>query len=134
MADYKQMKVINPADDPLVWWRERDVNLPILAHFARQNLSIPASSCPSESVFSTFGFIWSPRHSRLTGQFRLSSSCHRTPRRQRNWVKNVSYKETTIKLDVMQCNMCHWEQTTPYRVDINCLSITTVIEEDVFKW
>ncbi|XP_063757877.1 E3 SUMO-protein ligase ZBED1-like [Eleginops maclovinus] len=64
--EYKQLREISPAEDPLAWWSQHEAQLPILAHFAKNYLCIAASSCASERVFSTSGNICSPRRSRLT--------------------------------------------------------------------
>ncbi|KAI4827546.1 hypothetical protein KUCAC02_030934 [Chaenocephalus aceratus] len=66
ITDYKLLTDISPAEDPLTWWSQHEVHLPMLARFAKQYLCIPASSCASERVFSTSGNICSPRRSRLT--------------------------------------------------------------------
>lgn len=44
-------------NDPLLWWRENSNTLPNLARLARKWLSIPASSTPSERVFSIAGLM-----------------------------------------------------------------------------
>ena len=72
ITDYKLLTDISPAEDPLTWWSQHEVHLPILAHFTKQYLCIPASSCASEHVFSTSGNICSPRHSRLTEEHLFS--------------------------------------------------------------
>ena len=40
---------------------------PVLAKFAKKYLNISATSCASERVFSTSGFICSDRRNKLTG-------------------------------------------------------------------
>jgi len=63
---YKRIPQISASEDPLTWWKNHAATLPILAHFARHYLCIPASSYASERVFSTSGIICSPRRVRLT--------------------------------------------------------------------
>ena len=45
------------SDNPLHWWRENQHSFPNVANIARQVLCIPATSTPSERVFSTAGNI-----------------------------------------------------------------------------
>lgn len=52
--------------DILAWWKEREVQFPILSAMARDLLSVQASTVASESAFSTSGRIISERRSRLT--------------------------------------------------------------------
>lgn len=63
---YSQMPEVSAEDDPLSWWKTNMGTLPQLSEFARKYLCIAASSCSSERVFSTAGYIVSPRRSRLT--------------------------------------------------------------------
>uniref|UniRef100_A0A671Q033 HAT C-terminal dimerisation domain-containing protein n=1 Tax=Sinocyclocheilus anshuiensis TaxID=1608454 RepID=A0A671Q033_9TELE len=63
---YGQMPEVSAEDDPLSWWKSNMGTLPQLSEFARKYLCIAASSCSSERVFSTAGYIVSPRRSRLT--------------------------------------------------------------------
>jgi len=63
---YSQMPEISAEDDPLSWWKTNMGTLPQLSQFARKYLCIAASSCSSERVFSSAGFIVSPRRSRLS--------------------------------------------------------------------
>ena len=39
-------------DDPLLWWKEREMLYPLVAKLAKKYLAIPASTAPSERVFS----------------------------------------------------------------------------------
>ena len=48
----------------LKWWKKQ-VDLPLLSKLARSYLSIPATSVPSERVFSTAGDILTATRSRL---------------------------------------------------------------------
>ena len=43
------------AEDVLTWWKLHKDKLPILAELARAYLCIPATSAPSERLFSTAG-------------------------------------------------------------------------------
>lgn len=40
---------------PLEWWRQNAEKFPKIAHIARRVLAVPATSVPSESVFSSAG-------------------------------------------------------------------------------
>ncbi len=47
----------DPAQDPLLWWRQRQALFPSVAALARKYLCIPCSSAPSERVFSGLGVV-----------------------------------------------------------------------------
>ena len=51
--------------DPLAWWKEQEKYLPNMAKAAKKYLSIPATSVPSERVFSKAGEIVSARRNRI---------------------------------------------------------------------
>lgn len=51
--------------DPLQWWNERKDTFPLLSKQARKFLSIPATSVPSERLFSDAGNIITDKRNRL---------------------------------------------------------------------
>jgi len=53
-------------DDLLSWWREHERDFPIIARIARSHLGVPATSCPSERVFSAAGNILSSKRCSMT--------------------------------------------------------------------
>lgn len=52
MRIYLKTQQIEIKEDPLKWWQEQMSTFPVLAQVARQILAIPASSAPTERVFS----------------------------------------------------------------------------------
>ncbi|KAJ8014499.1 hypothetical protein DPEC_G00040860 [Dallia pectoralis] len=48
---------IDKEEDPLAWWKVHKLSFPRLARLARKYLCIPATSSPSERLFSTSGNI-----------------------------------------------------------------------------
>lgn len=48
---------VDPDTDPLEWWRQHQPNFSRLSRLARKYLAIPATSAPSERVFSVGGGI-----------------------------------------------------------------------------
>jgi hypothetical protein len=51
--------------DPLDWWKVNEPTFPILAKLARRLLALPASSAPSERVFSKVNEVVNKRRNRL---------------------------------------------------------------------
>jgi len=52
-------------ENPLLWWNEKKVVLPNLAVQARVYLAIPATSVPSERLFSSAGNVFTKKRNRL---------------------------------------------------------------------
>ncbi|XP_061584717.1 E3 SUMO-protein ligase ZBED1-like [Cololabis saira] len=57
LLSYLLSSKIDSEADPLVWWKEHKGEFPKLSVLARKYLCIPATSSPSERVFSTGGNI-----------------------------------------------------------------------------
>ena len=62
---YQAAPTISLQESPLKWWRQNEPNFIHLAKLARCLLGIPATSVPSERVFSTAGDIVTQSRSRL---------------------------------------------------------------------
>jgi len=65
MQVYLSLPPIPAEEDPLVWWKGHTSELPHLSRVARKLLCIPATSVPSERVFSASGHIVSPQRALL---------------------------------------------------------------------
>ena len=63
---YMSMPSVPQDQDPLLWWRMYGARFPVLSRLARKFLSAPATSAPSERVWSAGGEIICERRSRLT--------------------------------------------------------------------
>uniref|UniRef100_A0A1A8M216 HAT C-terminal dimerisation domain-containing protein n=1 Tax=Nothobranchius pienaari TaxID=704102 RepID=A0A1A8M216_9TELE len=53
-------------DDPLIWWKANEQRFPTLAKLANSLLCIPATSTPSERLFSAAGNIVSKKRASLS--------------------------------------------------------------------
>ncbi|KAK3091045.1 hypothetical protein FSP39_016751 [Pinctada imbricata] len=62
---YRTIQPIKYDENPLIWWRDHSESLPLLSFYARTVLCIPATSVPSERVFSTAGDIVSSQRAAL---------------------------------------------------------------------
>lgn len=51
--------------DGIIWWKLNKDKYPILAGIARCYLAIPASSAPSERIFSKYGLVWEKKRGNL---------------------------------------------------------------------
>ncbi|KAI2649132.1 E3 SUMO-protein ligase ZBED1 [Labeo rohita] len=63
---YVSLPAISADSDPLSWWKAHVEEISMLSKVARKYLCIPATSVPSETVFSASGHILSPHRSRLS--------------------------------------------------------------------
>lgn len=56
---YLAFPLVAREEDPLLWWRCNSAQLDLLAGLPKKYLSSPASSVPSEQLFSGAGNIYS---------------------------------------------------------------------------
>jgi hypothetical protein len=66
VAPYRQLSLISEKLDPSSWWREQESTYPAHAALARRYLAMPATSAPSERVFSTGGRVLEKRRAALS--------------------------------------------------------------------
>ena len=66
---YLNIDELNICEDPLCWWKENFNKFRILSLVARDFLCVPATSVPSERVFSKAGNIVSNKRSSLSSKF-----------------------------------------------------------------
>jgi len=59
-------KPIPKDKNPLQWWKENETKFPTLAVVAKSYLAAPATSTPSERLFSAAGTIMSKKRASLT--------------------------------------------------------------------
>lgn len=57
LSSYLQGPQADSESDPLMWWKLHEFNFPHVSKLGRKYLCIPATSAPSERVFSTGGNI-----------------------------------------------------------------------------
>jgi hypothetical protein len=80
--------------NPLTWWKIKEREMPFLAMLARAFLAIPATSAPSERVFSSCGrFIERDRYRLLT------ESVEELIFLKGNWEAAIEFQKQNIKKD-----------------------------------
>jgi len=57
LNSYLMTPAIDGEENPLAWWKLHKINFPQLSKLARNYLCVPATSSPSERLFSTGGNI-----------------------------------------------------------------------------
>ena len=62
---YIETRRLDRSSDPLLWWKSHSQTLPLLSRLAKTFLASPATSVPSEQVFSKAGEIINKRRSNL---------------------------------------------------------------------
>jgi len=75
LETYLCAPLVNPHTDILEWWRINEANYPNLSRFARDCLPIPATSVPSEQVFSISGNMITEKRSRLSDKTVRMAMC-----------------------------------------------------------
>lgn len=65
---YLALPLIDENEDPLQWWKNNEQQFKSLAQMARDYLPIPATSVPSEQVFSTGKNLITDKRNRLVGK------------------------------------------------------------------
>lgn len=68
VKQYLESRFINRNEDPINYWREHSKIFPRLYTLAKKYLAIPATSVPSERLFSKAGYVLSDRRNRLGSQ------------------------------------------------------------------
>jgi hypothetical protein len=53
------------SSDPLIWWKQKQFQFPILSCLARKYLCIPYTEAPSERIFSTASLLVSKFRNRM---------------------------------------------------------------------
>ncbi len=66
LESYQKVPTIPICDSPLNWWKVHEQSYPLLAYVAKALLCIPATSVPSERVFSTAGDVVNAQRATLT--------------------------------------------------------------------
>lgn len=62
---YLTLQKVSLEENPIHWWNQKKAVLPNLAVQARIYLAIPATSVPSERLFSSAGNVFTKKRNRL---------------------------------------------------------------------
>src|SRR5436305_5334253 len=65
VANYLALPKVHPDDCPLLWWKTNKTRFPVLSKLARKYLAIPATSTPSERLFSEASNIMTIKRTQL---------------------------------------------------------------------
>ena len=57
VQNYFDEKLLDPSSDPLLYWRKKAIEFPILSQLVQRYLAFPASSGGIERVFSVSGSL-----------------------------------------------------------------------------
>lgn len=68
LVRYEAEETLDLDGNPLKWWKERDKLYPILSDLSCKLFSLPATSVPSERIFSCAGNVITEKRSRLLAQ------------------------------------------------------------------
>ena len=65
VSSYLALPKVHPDDCPLLWWKTNKTRFPVLSKLARKYLAIPATSTPSERLFSEAGNVMTIKRTQL---------------------------------------------------------------------
>ena len=65
IKQYVKIAQVDAKEDPLKWWADQATNFPFLSQVARRILAVPASSAPTERVFSKLARVNSKKRSSM---------------------------------------------------------------------
>jgi hypothetical protein len=68
VAEYLKEDKIKFTQNPFEWWMNKKSKYPVLARLARIYLAVPATSTPSERLFSDAGNLLTPKRSRINAE------------------------------------------------------------------
>lgn len=69
MRQYNEEQHIPRTENPLLWWKKRELLYPKMSVLAKKSLGVVASSVPSERVFSKAGLLLTDRRNRLKDKY-----------------------------------------------------------------
>ena len=68
MQDMFKDENMKEFNNPLDWWRNNENQFPLIAKMAKRYLAIPATSAPSERVWSLSAFVINAKRARLDSE------------------------------------------------------------------